>query len=131
MGAGLQLQIVTPENVTFDEPIDHVVLPSWKGELAVYPRHAPLLSRMGFGEVRASSGGQMKRFFVDGGIVEVRGERVTVLSDRAIPSSKLRVERLDEEEATLRERSTTDQDELESIRVGLDKVAVQRKIAAS
>ncbi len=131
MGAGLQLQIVTPESVTFDESIDHVVLPSWKGELAVYPRHAPLLSRMGFGELRAAVGGQMQRFFVDGGIVEVRGERVTVLSDRAIPAAKLRGDRLDEEEAALRGRSTTDQDELESIRVGLQKVAVQRKIASN
>ena len=131
MSAGLRLQIVTPENVTFDEAIDHVVLPSWKGELAVYPRHAPLLSRIGFGELRAASGEMMERFFVDGGIVEVRGERITVLSDRAIPVSKINAEHLDEEETSLRERSTTDPDELSVIRIGLEKVALQRKIASS
>jgi F-type H+-transporting ATPase subunit epsilon len=55
----------------------------YDGELGVLPRRAPLIGRLGTGELRIRRGGQTQRLFVDGGFVQVRDDTVTVLSGRA------------------------------------------------
>ena len=63
----LQCVVVTPERALLDEPADFVVLPMYDGELGVLPGRAPLIGRLGFGEMRVRRGGQTERYYVDGG----------------------------------------------------------------
>jgi F-type H+-transporting ATPase subunit epsilon len=75
--------VVTPEKAFLDEPADFVAVPMYDGELGVLPGRAPLIGRLGFGELRLRRGMQVRRFFVDGGFVQVRANTVTVLTSRA------------------------------------------------
>jgi F-type H+-transporting ATPase subunit epsilon len=75
--------VVTPEKAVLDEPADFVAVPMFDGELGVLPGRAPLIGRLGFGELRIRRGTQTRRFFVDGGFVQVRANTVTVLTSRA------------------------------------------------
>src|SRR5436853_1215353 len=79
----LQCVVVTPERALVDEPADFVALPMYDGELGVLPGRAPLIGRLGPGELRIRTGSQVQRFYVDGGFAQVRGDVVTVLTPRA------------------------------------------------
>jgi F-type H+-transporting ATPase subunit epsilon len=60
------------------------------GEVGVYPRHTPLLTRMKPGEVRVVDlEGKMRSFYVSGGILEVQPHVVTILSDTAVRAADL------------------------------------------
>ena|SRR5438128_11568108 len=80
----LQCVVVTPERAVLDEPVDFVALPLYDGELGVLPGRAPLIGRLGPGELRLRRGDTTRRFFVDGGFAQVRSNIVTVLTPRAV-----------------------------------------------
>src|SRR3954470_21264340 len=81
--------VVTPERAVLDERVDFVSLPLYDGELGVLPGRAPLIGRLGYGELRTRRGGATKRFFVDGGFAQVRDNVVTVLTARAVPAERI------------------------------------------
>jgi F-type H+-transporting ATPase subunit epsilon len=74
-----------------------VALPGEIGELGIYPRHTPLITRIKPGSVRIEKADGGEEFiFVAGGILEVQPDRVTVLSDTAIRGKDLDEEKANE-----------------------------------
>ena len=60
------------------------------GEIGIAPQHAPLLTRLTPGEVRVQlDSGEEQFFYVSGGLLEVQGHMVTVLSDTALRAKDL------------------------------------------
>jgi F-type H+-transporting ATPase subunit epsilon len=105
----LQCVVVTPEKTLFDEWVDFVALPLYDGEVGVMPGRTPLIGRLGFGELRTKTGDVSRRYFVDGGFVQVRDDVVTVLTIRAIPAQQLdAVAAAKELETLASQRVTTD-----------------------
>lgn len=84
MASGKQLQcvVVTPEKAVLDEPADMVILPMIDGELGVQPGRAALVGRLGKGELRLKNGAETKKWQLEGGFAQVRGDVVTVLTTR-------------------------------------------------
>jgi F-type H+-transporting ATPase subunit epsilon len=81
--------LVTPERAVSDDTVDFVALPMFDGELGVLPGRAPLIGRLGPGELRVRNGDRVRRFFVDGGFVQVRGDVVTILTPRAMKAEQI------------------------------------------
>jgi F-type H+-transporting ATPase subunit epsilon len=92
----LQCVVVTPERAVLDQPADFVVVTMYDGELGVLPGRAPLIGRLGYGELRTVRDKQTRRFFVDGGFVQIRANVVTVLTPRAIPAEEIKPEAAEE-----------------------------------
>jgi F-type H+-transporting ATPase subunit epsilon len=90
-GKELQCVVVTPERAVLDEPVDFVALPMYDGELGVLPGRAPLIGRLGPGELRTRRGEQTHRYYVDGGFAQVKANVVTVLTPRAVPAGEINV----------------------------------------
>ena len=90
-GHPLQCVVVTPERAVLDERVDFVALPMYDGELGVLPGRAPLIGRLGYGELRTQRGGQTRRYFIDGGFAQVRSDVVTVLTPRALRAEDINV----------------------------------------
>ena len=88
----LKIVVVTPEKAVLDEAADMVVLPMIDGELGVERGRAPLIGRLGAGELRLNTGGTVKRFFVEAGFVQVRANVVTVLTATAQPAAAVTAE---------------------------------------
>lgn len=108
--AELECIIVTPERKVLQEPVDAVIVPLFDGELGVFPQHAPLIGRLGSGELRVRQGEDVKRFYVDGGIVEVFGKTVSIITTRAMKASEIALDMVHEELASLsREKVTGDE----------------------
>jgi F-type H+-transporting ATPase subunit epsilon len=90
--AGIRCLVVTPETTVLDATAKSVVVPLEDGERGIGKGHAPFIGRLGVGEVRiVSSDGpeSVHRTFVEGGFVEVSHDAVTVITQRAVPGSKL------------------------------------------
>ena len=83
--ATIQVDVVSAEASIFSGEAEFVVLPGEAGELGIYPRHAPLITRIKAGAVRIQKpGGEEELIFVAGGILEVQPKVITVLADTAI-----------------------------------------------
>ena len=83
--ATLHVDVVSAEEQIFSGEAEFVVLPGEAGELGIYPRHAPLITRIKPGAVRIQKpGGEEELVFVAGGILEVQPKLITVLADTAI-----------------------------------------------
>lgn len=87
----LLLEIVTPEAKTFSGDVESVVLPGAQGEFGVLPGHEHLITGIEPGELEITQNGQKSWLAVGSGFVEIRNDRVAVLTDMAI-----RVEDIDE-----------------------------------
>jgi len=85
----LRVAVVTPEGAIFDGEAHSVVVPGHDGEVAFYPRHAPFVGALGYGELRLSTGGELKRWYLEGGVAEVADDRVSVLAERVLPVEKI------------------------------------------
>lgn len=85
----LQCVVVTPERTLFDELVEFVALPLYDGELGVLPGRAPLIGRLGYGELRTRTQGVARRYFIDGGFAQVRDDVVTILTSRATPAGQI------------------------------------------
>ena len=80
-----RLEVVTPFSILMERPVEMVVVPGVEGLFGVLPRHAPLLADLARGVVEVYEGGRIKdRFFIDGGIVDVSGESVVIMAERAL-----------------------------------------------
>lgn len=79
----LRLEILTPERSVYDDEVDMVIAPGSEGYLGILPHHAPLFTTLGPGELRVKRGGVEETLAVFGGFMDVRGDRVTVLTDAA------------------------------------------------
>jgi F-type H+-transporting ATPase subunit epsilon len=85
--------IVTPEQQALDESITQAIVPAWDGQIGILTGRAPLLIKLGLGGLRVDlPGGQRRTFFVDGGIAQMKGDRLTILTDEAIASDQLNAE---------------------------------------
>jgi F-type H+-transporting ATPase subunit epsilon len=82
----IHVDVVSAEESIFSGLAEFVVLPGEVGELGIYPRHAPLLTRIKPGAVRIKQPDQAEEvlIFVAGGMLEVQPDVVTVLADTAI-----------------------------------------------
>jgi F-type H+-transporting ATPase subunit epsilon len=97
MANTIHVDVVSAEESIYSGEAEFVVLPGEAGELGIYPRHTPLITRIKPGSVRIrpAGGGDEELVFVAGGILEVQPQVVTVLADTAI-----RGRDLDEAKAT-------------------------------
>jgi F-type H+-transporting ATPase subunit epsilon len=84
--------IVTPERAVLDETAEMVIVPMFDGELGVLQGRAPIVGRLGAGELRLKTGDVSKRWFVEAGFVQVRSNVVTVLTASARPASEITLE---------------------------------------
>src|SRR5690606_12766939 len=89
--ATIQVDVVSAEESIFSGEAEFVVLPGEAGELGIYPRHTPLITRIRPGTVKIvpAGGGEEQYIFVAGGILEVQPRVITVLADTAIRGADL------------------------------------------
>lgn len=91
MAHTIHVDVVSAEESIFSGEAEFVALPGEAGELGIYPRHTPLITRIRPGAVRIKIPGQAQDefVFVAGGLLEVQPNTVTVLADTAIRGSDL------------------------------------------
>ena len=126
--ATIHVDVVSAEASIFSGEAEFVVLPGEAGELGIYPRHAPLITRIRPGAVRIQKpGGEEELIFVAGGILEVQPKVITVLADTAIRGADLDEAKANEaiKKAEEARRSAKDKQEIAVVEGELSMLAAQ------
>jgi F-type H+-transporting ATPase subunit epsilon len=118
----IRVDVVSAEELIYSGEATFVALPGEVGELGIYPRHTPLISRIRAGSVRIQKpDGEEEFVFVAGGILEVQPDSVTVLSDTAV-----RGKDLDEERANAAKKVA--QEHLDNAKTHVDMASAQAEL---
>lgn len=87
--AEMTVTVVTPEETVVEATASSLVLPLFDGEVGILPKHAPMIGRLGYGEMRLTTADGPTSLYVDGGFVQVAGDEVNVMTNRAMGLDKL------------------------------------------
>lgn len=85
----LRLVLVTPEKTLLDTPVRSVRFPLFDGQFGVLPGRAPVVGRLGQGELRFEAGSTTEQYYIEGGFVQIKGGVVTLLTSRAIAAEDI------------------------------------------
>ena len=80
--ATLHCQVLTPEGSAFSGEATQVVAQAIDGCVGILPRHAPLLTALGEGDLRVKTAEGEKKWKIDGGFLEVLDNHVSVVAER-------------------------------------------------
>jgi F-type H+-transporting ATPase subunit epsilon len=126
MALTVHVDVVSAEESIFSGLAEFVVLPGEAGELGIFPRHTPLLTRIKPGTVRVKMHEQegFEMIYVSGGILEVQPNLVTVLADTAIRGADL-------DEAKAIEAKKAAEEALQNKSAGMDYAKAEAELAAA
>ncbi len=96
MAETFQLEVATPDRLLVREQVDEAEIPLVNGYIGVFPGHSPLLGEVGAGDLVYMAQGRRRHMAVVGGWVEVLGEHVRVLTDRAEKADEIDMARAEE-----------------------------------
>jgi F-type H+-transporting ATPase subunit epsilon len=123
----LRLEIITPEAVVYSEDVDMVTLPAVEGQMGVLPQHVRLMTQMVPGEMIVRKNAQDQFLAVGEGLIEITGERVSIVTDMAIAVEKIDEAMVEEArrraEARLREKISAE--EVASVNASLARSLAQ------
>jgi len=84
-----QCSVITPEREVLDTPARSVIFPAHDGEMGVLINRAPLVCKLGIGELRIEAPDREYLLFIDGGFAQVVENRLTILTEQAQDADKL------------------------------------------
>jgi F-type H+-transporting ATPase subunit epsilon len=132
MANTIHVDVVSAEESIYSGEATFVALPGEAGELGIYPRHTPLITRISPGSVRIvpAEGGDEELIFVAGGILEVQPKVVTVLADTAIRGANLDEAKAQEALKRAEEARARAEDKLEIAAVEAELATLAAQLAA-
>jgi F-type H+-transporting ATPase subunit epsilon len=127
----IHVDVVSAEESIFSGEATFVALPGEAGELGIYPRHTPLITRIKAGSVRIENADGTQEFvFVAGGILEVQPHCVTVLSDTAIRGKDLDDEKANAAKAAAEEAMKNAKSDIDLARATSELAVMAAQMAA-
>lgn len=121
MAATFTLSVITPAEVKFEGTAEIVVAPGAAGDLAALANHAPMLTTLRIGVLRATVENSRKiEYAVRSGFMQILPDKVLVLTDVALTSNEIDVERTRAElaqaqEAAMAKRGSDDRAERDAV----------------
>ena len=127
----IHVDVVSAEELIYSGDATFVALPGELGELGIYPRHTPLITRIRPGSVRIQTAEGTEEFiFVAGGILEVQPDCVTVLSDTAVRGQDLDEERANEAKLAAEEALKNAKSDVDLARAQSELAVLAAELAA-
>ena len=127
----IHVDVVSAEESIYSGEARFVALPGEAGELGIYPRHTPLITRIKAGSVRIEKADGSEEFvFVVGGILEVQPNCVTVLSDTAIRGKDLDEKKANAAKAAAEEALKNAKSEIDQAKIASELYIIAAEIAA-
>ena len=125
-----QCVIVTPERQELDAQVTQAIVPAHDGLIGILSDRAPLLVKLGVGPLRLDlPGGERKHYLVDGGVAQMKDNRLTILTNVATPASEIDAESARAELAEATARRITDAASFEERQHALQRARAKRELA--
>jgi len=129
-----RLEIVTPEEKSYSDEVDGVVIPGVEGELGILPSHVPLMTMLHPGELRVTKDGVETRMAIGQGFVEITQDHVNILTDMAVEADNIDEAEAEEAvkraEEALQEKFSSDEEQATveaSLQKSLARLRVKRR----
>lgn len=123
-----QCAVITPECAVLECDATSVVFPAHDGELGVLVGRAPLVCKMGIGNLRIQSNNEEQNLFVDGGFAQVSDNKLTLLTEQAKKPEDLDANAAQQAMAEARSMTITDEASFDARSQALTRASVQLKL---
>jgi F-type H+-transporting ATPase subunit epsilon len=131
MGTIFHLDIVSAEESIYSGPVEFMVAPAQMGEVGIYPRHTPMLTKIKSGMVRIKAQLQEEELiYVSGGMLEVQPDIVTILADTAVRSHDLDEAKALEAKRAAEEAMKNKESELDYVKAQAELIEAMAQLAA-
>ena len=132
-----QVVIVTPEQQVLDETVTQAILPAHDGQIGILTGRAPLLVKLGQGPLQLdlagqqgrAGGGPSRRFYVEGGIAQMKDNNLTVVTQMAVPAEEISAETARAELAEATAHVATDEKSQEDRTRRLNRARMMQELA--
>ena len=125
-----QCVLITPEQLVLDELVTQAIVPAFDGLMGILDHRAPILVKLGLGPLRLDfAGGKQRLFLVEGGVAQMKGSVLTILTQSAIAAEDITPESARAEFAEASARRITDEASFEKRQAGLRRAAVKAELA--
>ena len=125
-----QCVIVTPDQQAFDERITHAIVPAHDGQIGILTDRAPLLVKLGIGALQLDiASGQRRTLFIDGGIAQMKDNRLTIVTNEAIDPAEIDAETARAEYAEATAQVATDEKSQADRQRRLQRARVMQEMA--
>ncbi len=90
-------KLVTPTAALVNDPVTYASVPAWDGLMGFLPGRAPILGRLGTGELTLEyadtekTKGGSRSFVISGGIIRMDNDQMTILAEHAVAAEELTV----------------------------------------
>ena len=130
MANTLRLEIVTPEATVYSEDVEMVTLPGVEGEMGILPQHVRLMTQMVPGEMIVRKDGHDRFLAVGEGLVEITGDRVSIVTNMAIAAENIDEAKAEEarQRAAARLREKISSEEVASVNASLARSLAQLRV---
>ena len=130
MANTIKLEIVTPQATVFSDDVEMVTLPGVEGQMGILPQHVRLMTQLVPGEMIVRKSGQDRFLAVGEGLIEVTGDRVSIVTDMAVAAENIDEAKAEEARqraaARLREKLSTA--EVASVNASLARSLAQLRV---
>lgn len=95
MAKSFRCRLITPDACVLDDQVTYASVPAWDGLFGVLPGRAPIVAKLGLGELRldfadsSKGAGGQRSFLVEDGFVQMVGDKLTILASKAIPTESI------------------------------------------
>jgi F-type H+-transporting ATPase subunit epsilon len=126
----LKLEIVTPDATVYSEDVEMVTLPGMEGQMGIYPQHVRLMTQLAPGELIVQKGGHDSFLAVGEGLVEITNDRVSIVTDMAVPAENIDEAKAEEarQRAAARLREKLSSQEVASVNAALARSLAQLSV---
>jgi F-type H+-transporting ATPase subunit epsilon len=132
-----QVVIVTPEQQVLDETVTQAIIPAHDGQIGILTDRAPLLVKLGQGPLQldlpqgrgGAGAGASRKFYVEGGIAQMKDNNLTVVTQMAVPAEEISAETARAELAEATAQVATDEKSQEDRTRRLNRARAMQELA--
>jgi F-type H+-transporting ATPase subunit epsilon len=130
MANTIRLEIVTPTATVYSEDVDMVTLPAIEGQMGVLPQHVRLMTQLVPGELIVRKNAHDQFLAVGEGLVEVTNERISIVTNMAIPADQIDEAAVEEarQRAAARLNEKISSEEVASVNAALARSLAQLRV---
>jgi F-type H+-transporting ATPase subunit epsilon len=81
--------VITPEASILEADAEFAAFPAHDGQIGILRNRAPLLCKLGIGELRLDTAEGRRQYFIDGGFAQMVHNNLIILTQQAVPAEDL------------------------------------------
>lgn len=122
------VNIVTPDGPVYDSEVSMVIVKTVTGEMGILPGHIPTVAPLAVSAVRLKKDNNTEVVAVSGGFVEIRPNKVTILTPSAEIADNIDISRAKEAVKRAEQRLQSKQDNIDFKRAELSLKRAMNRI---